>query len=73
MFQIVTQVVPENSISRHHVTFLNILGLYGELLLAFRPILKLEDHPLSALRDCRIQYICSNPPYPEAVFSDPQS
>jgi hypothetical protein len=30
----------------------NILGFYGGELLAFRPNPKLEDHPLSTLRDC---------------------
>ena len=30
----------------------NIIRFYGEELLAPRPTPKLEDHPLSALRDC---------------------
>ena len=29
----------------------NILGFYGEKLLALRPAPKLDDHPLSVLRD----------------------
>jgi hypothetical protein len=32
--------------------FRNILIFYGEELLALRPSPKLEDHPLSANRDC---------------------
>ena len=32
--------------------FLNKIRLYGEELLAPRPTPKLEDHPLSAVRDC---------------------
>ena len=31
--------------------FRNIVSLYGEELLAPRPIPKLEDHPFSAVRD----------------------
>jgi hypothetical protein len=30
----------------------NVIIFYGEELLAPRPTLKLEDHPLSAVRDC---------------------
>jgi hypothetical protein len=30
----------------------NIIFFYGEELLASRPTPKLEDHPLSAVRDC---------------------
>jgi len=33
-------------------TFRKTLLFYGEGLLAARPIPKLEDHPLSAVRDC---------------------
>ena len=33
-------------------TFCNKIRFYGEDLLAPRPTLKLEDHPLSAVRDC---------------------
>jgi hypothetical protein len=32
--------------------FRNIIIFYGEALLAPRPTPKLEDHPLSAVRDC---------------------
>jgi hypothetical protein len=32
--------------------FRNIIHFYGEELLAPRPTPKLEDHPLSAVRDC---------------------
>jgi len=32
--------------------FLNKLGFYGEELLALCPTYKLEDHPLSAVRNC---------------------
>jgi hypothetical protein len=32
--------------------FRNMVILYGEELLAPRPTPKLEDHPLSAIRDC---------------------
>jgi hypothetical protein len=34
------------------VTFRNKLIVYDEELLAPRPIPKLEDHPVSAVRDC---------------------
>jgi hypothetical protein len=34
------------------VNFRNKLIFYGEELLAPRPTPKLEDHPLSAVRDC---------------------
>jgi hypothetical protein len=37
---------------RFLVNFRNKLIFYGEDLLAPRPTLKLEDHPLSAVRDC---------------------
>lgn len=37
--------------TRIYETFRNILFSYNELLLAFR-LTKLEDHPLSAVRDC---------------------
>ena len=30
----------------------NYISFYGEDLLALRPNSKLEDHPLSAIRDC---------------------
>jgi hypothetical protein len=36
----------------HFVIFCNKLIFYGEELLAPRPTPKLEDHPLSAVRDC---------------------
>jgi hypothetical protein len=45
--------------------FVNRLIFYGEELLAPHPTPKLEDHPLSAVRDCLIQYIRSYPPYLE--------
>jgi len=32
--------------------FVTSIEFYGEGLLAPRPTLKLEDHPLSAVRDC---------------------
>jgi hypothetical protein len=34
------------------ILFRNIVIIYGEELLAPRPTPKLEDHPLSAVRDC---------------------
>ena len=34
--------------------FRTMIRFYGETLLAHRPIPKLEDHPLSAVRDCLI-------------------
>jgi hypothetical protein len=34
------------------MNFCNKLIFYGEELLAPRPTLKLEDHPLSVVRDC---------------------
>jgi len=45
--------------------FRNIVRFYVEELLAPRPTTKLEDHALSAVRECLslIQYICSYPPY----------
>jgi hypothetical protein len=33
-------------------TFHNMIRLYGEELLAPRPTPKLENHPVSAVRDC---------------------
>jgi len=36
---------------------------YGEELSAPRPTPKLEDHPMSVVRDYIIQYIRSYPPY----------
>jgi len=33
-------------------TFHNMVRFYGEELLAPRPKPKLEDHPMSAVRDC---------------------
>jgi len=36
---------------RHCVTFRNKLIFYGEELLTPRPTPKVEDHPLSAVRD----------------------
>jgi hypothetical protein len=37
---------------RHQFMFRNIIHFYGENLLAPRPTPKLENHPLSAFRDC---------------------
>jgi hypothetical protein len=48
--------------------FRNKLIFYGEELLAPRPTPMLEDHPLSAARDCLL-YIRSYSPYPEGVSS----
>jgi hypothetical protein len=45
-----------------------MIDFYSEGLLAQHPTPKLEDHPLSAVRDF-IQYICSCTPYLEAFFS----
>jgi hypothetical protein len=42
----------------------------GGGVLAPRPTPKLEDHPLSAVRDCLFNIFAPNiPPYPEAVSS----
>ena len=51
-------------------TFRNKIRFYGEELLASRPIPKLEDHPLSAARDCffnifaAISILEADPPSP---------
>jgi hypothetical protein len=37
---------------RHHFMFHNMICFHAEELLASRPTLKLEDHPLLAVRDC---------------------
>ena len=37
---------------RHQFMFRNIIRFYGEELLAPRPAPKLDDHPLSAIRNC---------------------
>ena len=42
----------EVSIPRSFEMFLNVVSFYGEELLATRPKPKLEDHPLSAAREC---------------------
>jgi hypothetical protein len=51
------------------MNFRNKLIFYGEESLAPRPTLKLEDHSLSAVRDCLFNttYIRSYLPYLEAV------
>ena len=38
--------------SEAHVSVCNKVSFYGEDLLAPRPTTKLEDYPLSAVRDC---------------------
>jgi hypothetical protein len=40
--------------------FRNKLQFYGEWLLAIRPTPKLEDHPLSAVRDCLFNIFAAN-------------
>jgi hypothetical protein len=40
-----------------------LIFFYGEELLAPRPTPKLEDHPLSVVRDCLFNIIRSYPPY----------
>jgi hypothetical protein len=56
---------------RRFETFLNKLIFYGEGLLAPRPTPKLEDHPLSAVRDCLFDIfaatltICRPSPHPQ--------
>jgi len=47
------------------------IRLYGELLTP-RPNSKLEDHYLSVVRDCLIQYIRSYPPYWRPFLLHPQ-
>ena len=48
--------------TRHLFAFRNYASFYGELL-APRPTSKLENHPLSAVRELLIQYIRSYPAY----------
>jgi hypothetical protein len=68
---------PSKTISpgrRHFETFRNTLLFYGEGLLASRPASKLEDYPLSAVRDClfnifaAILHICR--PSPPSTTED---
>jgi hypothetical protein len=40
--------------------FRRIIRFYGEELLALRPNPKLEDHPLSAVRDCLVNIFAAN-------------
>jgi hypothetical protein len=47
----------------------NKLIFYGEELLAPRPTPQLEDHPLSAVRDCLFNIFSASPPYLEGVSS----
>jgi hypothetical protein len=59
---------PASLVPRLFWIFHNMINsFYGEELLEPRPTPKLEDHPLSAVRDCFIQYIRSYLPYLEAV------
>jgi hypothetical protein len=39
-----------------------MICFYGEELLALRPISKLENHPLSAVRDCLFNIFAATPP-----------
>ena len=48
----VAEVVPKYQSPRQVFIFRNKTNFYGEELLAPRPTPKLEDHPLSAVRDC---------------------
>ena len=41
--------------------FCNMTGFYGEELLASRTTPKLEDHPLSAVRDCLFDIFAATP------------
>jgi hypothetical protein len=52
--------------------FRNMLAFYGEGLLAPRPTLKLEDHPLSFIRGCLFNIFAANiqcwrPSHPSAT------
>jgi hypothetical protein len=51
------------------VIFRNKFLFYDEELLAPRLTHKLEDHPLSAARDCLFNIFAPTPPYLEAVSS----
>jgi hypothetical protein len=51
------------------VTFRNKLNFYGEELLAPRPTPKLEDHHLSAVRDCLFNIFTVTSLYLQAVAS----
>jgi hypothetical protein len=51
------------------VIFRNKLIFYGEELLAPRSTPKLEDHPLSSVRDCLFNIFAVTPPYLEGVSS----
>jgi hypothetical protein len=46
---------------RPHVTFLNMEVFYAEELAAPRPAPKLEDHPMSAIRDCLLNIFAVTP------------
>jgi len=56
------------SILRPCVTFRNKIFLYGEDLLASRPTPKLEDYPLSAVRDCLFNIFATILPPPHATW-----
>jgi hypothetical protein len=43
--------------------FRNTIRFYGEEFLALRPTPKLEDRPLSAVRDCIFDIFAAAPPY----------
>jgi hypothetical protein len=54
------------------MTHCNKVIFYGKQV-AIRSIPKMEDHPLAAIRDCLIQYICSYHiwrPSPSAANND---
>jgi hypothetical protein len=53
-------------------TFRNKICFYGEASLALRPTPTLEDHPLSALRDCLFKFFsATNPPLLLLIISFP--
>ena len=49
------------------IRFVTWLSFYGEELLASRPTPKLEDHLVSAVRECLFNIFSNYPPYLEAV------
>jgi len=56
----VAEVVPKYQSPRQVFIFRNKTNFYGEELLAPRPTPKLEDHPLSAVRDCLFNVFAAN-------------
>jgi hypothetical protein len=50
----------------------NIMLFYGEELLAPRPTPKLEDHPLSAVRDCLFNVFAATLHYWRPFLNQPE-